>query len=218
MTAQPTMAFPDSLTDRCGHVIKLWRVGCEQKWCVQSAGHILKCGSLPSSVPFHFTGRSVDERAGARAVILDHEVIQPVQSLSRVCLFATPWTAACQASLSITNSQGSLKLMSIELVIREKQRRGHSCWQSVTGVFQRMAPRVRTWGLRYNGRWPRGLLCAAEGCLREHEPEFQATQAFHAFIKVKFWGLLLLTSSRSNHLRRDLFSKEVEEFDTPKSS
>ena len=37
-----------------------------------------------------------------------------VQSLSRVRLFATPWTAAHQASLSITNSQTWLKLMSIE--------------------------------------------------------------------------------------------------------
>ena len=37
-----------------------------------------------------------------------------VQLLSRVQLFATPWTAACQASLSITNSQSLLKLMSIE--------------------------------------------------------------------------------------------------------
>ena len=37
-----------------------------------------------------------------------------VQSLSRVRLFATPWTAACQASLSITNSKSLLKLMSIE--------------------------------------------------------------------------------------------------------
>ena len=40
-----------------------------------------------------------------------------VQSLSRVQLFATPWTAARQASLSITNSQSLLKLMSIESVI-----------------------------------------------------------------------------------------------------
>ena len=37
-----------------------------------------------------------------------------VQSLSRVQLFATPWTAARQASLSITNSRSLLKLMSIE--------------------------------------------------------------------------------------------------------
>ena len=37
-----------------------------------------------------------------------------VQSLSCVRLFATPWIAARQASLSITNSQSSLRLMSIE--------------------------------------------------------------------------------------------------------
>ena len=37
-----------------------------------------------------------------------------VQLLSRVRLFATPWTAARQASLSITNSQSLLRLMSIE--------------------------------------------------------------------------------------------------------
>ena len=42
---------------------------------------------------------------------------QSVQSLSRVQLFATPWTAVRQASLSITNSQSSLKLMSIESVM-----------------------------------------------------------------------------------------------------
>ncbi|KAB0346012.1 hypothetical protein FD755_024339 [Muntiacus reevesi] len=40
-----------------------------------------------------------------------------VQSLSCVQLSATPWTAACQASLSITNSQSLLKLMSIESVM-----------------------------------------------------------------------------------------------------
>jgi len=40
-----------------------------------------------------------------------------VQSLSYVQIFATPWTAACQASLSITNSQSLLKLMSMESVM-----------------------------------------------------------------------------------------------------
>ena len=40
-----------------------------------------------------------------------------VQSLGHVWLFATPWTVALQASLSITNSQSLLKLMSIELVM-----------------------------------------------------------------------------------------------------
>ena len=40
-----------------------------------------------------------------------------VHLLSHVQLFATPWTAACQAFLSITNSQSLLKLMSIESVM-----------------------------------------------------------------------------------------------------
>ena len=40
-----------------------------------------------------------------------------VQSLSHVWLFETPWIAARQASLSITNSQSSLRLMSIESVM-----------------------------------------------------------------------------------------------------
>ena len=40
-----------------------------------------------------------------------------VQLLSRVRLFATPWTAACQASLSVTNSWSLFKLMSIESVM-----------------------------------------------------------------------------------------------------
>ena len=39
------------------------------------------------------------------------------QLLSRVQLFATPWTAACQASLTITISRSLLKLMSIDLVM-----------------------------------------------------------------------------------------------------
>ena len=43
--------------------------------------------------------------------------VSSVQSLSRVQLFATPWTAARQASLSITNSQSLLRLMSIESVM-----------------------------------------------------------------------------------------------------
>ena len=46
-----------------------------------------------------------------------HLYISSVQSLSRVRLFATPWTTAHQASLSITDSQSLPKLMSVELVM-----------------------------------------------------------------------------------------------------
>ena len=44
-----------------------------------------------------------------------------VQLLSHVQLFVTPWIAACQASLSITNSQSSLRLMFIRLVMPSSQ-------------------------------------------------------------------------------------------------
>ena len=46
-----------------------------------------------------------------------HVQFSSVQSLSCVQLFATPWTAAHQASLSLTNSQSLLKLMSIKSVM-----------------------------------------------------------------------------------------------------
>ena len=46
-----------------------------------------------------------------------HKSFSSVQLLSRVQLFVTPWSAACQASLSITNSWSLLKLMYIESVM-----------------------------------------------------------------------------------------------------
>ena len=48
---------------------------------------------------------------------MDQQEDSSVLLLSRVRLFVTPWTVAHQASLSITNSQSLLKLMSIELVM-----------------------------------------------------------------------------------------------------
>ena len=61
--------------------------------------------SIPES---HWDRRAAPRFPGAAAV----------QSLSRVRLFETPWTAARQASLSFTNSWSLLKLMSIESVMR----------------------------------------------------------------------------------------------------
>ena len=49
--------------------------------------------------------------------VLSFTSVSSVQSLSRVRLFATPWTAARQASLSISNSWSFLKLMSVESVM-----------------------------------------------------------------------------------------------------
>ena len=53
----------------------------------------------------------------SKALILRHSAFSSIQLLSHVQLFATPWTAACQASLSITNSQNLPKLMFIESVM-----------------------------------------------------------------------------------------------------
>ena len=49
--------------------------------------------------------------------VTSFHMFSSVQSLSRVWLFVTPWTAVCQASLSIANCQSLLKLMSIESVM-----------------------------------------------------------------------------------------------------
>ena len=65
-------------------------------------------------------GRSKQKRRPREADSLqwcNNSHISSVQSLSRVQLFATPWTAARQASLSITNSRSPPKPMSIELVM-----------------------------------------------------------------------------------------------------
>ena len=53
--------------------------------------------------------------------IYDKKPTNSVQLLSRVWLFATPWTAAWQASLFFTNTPSLLKLMSIELVMPSNQ-------------------------------------------------------------------------------------------------
>ena len=57
------------------------------------------------------------ERSGYRGHPCHITDVSSVQSLSRVWLFATPWTAARQASLSITNSRSLLRPMPIELVM-----------------------------------------------------------------------------------------------------
>ena len=68
----------------------------------------------PSKAP----GRVTVQAALAVVYFSCKKFFSSVQSLSRVQLFATPWTAAHQSSLSITNSQSLLKLMSIESVMQ----------------------------------------------------------------------------------------------------
>ena len=93
---------------------------------------IISCLLLPSYKDSKFQEKSFKPNicllspcSGSQKPILfilarNHYVSPPfssVQSLSRVRLFATPWIAAHQASLSINNSQSSLRLTSIESVM-----------------------------------------------------------------------------------------------------
>ena len=74
-------------------------------------------GPLLGLTPPHPPDISFQSQKGSRQSPLLALLSVVVQSLSRVQLFATPWTAAHQASLSITNSQSLLKLMSIKSVM-----------------------------------------------------------------------------------------------------
>ena len=72
-----------------------------------------------------------------------------VQSLSRVRLIVTPWIAACQASLSITNSWSLLKLMSIESVMPSSHLilcHPFSCLQSLLASGSFPMSQLLTWG------------------------------------------------------------------------
>ena len=87
-------------------------------------------------------GKKEISLSGQEVSVLIHiYIFSSVHSLSRDQLFATPWTAACQASLSITNSQSLLKLMSIELVMQSISSSviPFSCLQSfpLSGSFPR---------------------------------------------------------------------------------
>ena len=76
-----------------------------------------------------------------------------VQSLSHVQLFATPWTAACQASLSFTVSQSLVKLISIELVMPSN----HLILCCPLLLLPSVFPRIRVFSneLAHPFRWPK---------------------------------------------------------------
>ena len=76
-----------------------------------------------------------------------------VQSLSHVRLFETPWTAACQASQSITNSQSLLKLMSITSVMPSN----HLSLCCPLSLLSSIFPSIRVFSneLVFCIRWPK---------------------------------------------------------------
>ena len=100
-----------------------------------------------SGLPFLSPGHLLDPgiKVGSSALQVDSSPpsqswysVVVVQSLSCVQLFATPWTAACQASLSFTVSWSLLKLMSIESVMPSNHLSQHQvfCYSSPKGLRQ----------------------------------------------------------------------------------
>ena len=76
-----------------------------------------RCGPR-TALPSHYNRTSQRHALPSNSsLLITHSQFSSVQLVSHVQLFATPWTTAHQASLSITNSWSLLKLMSIELVM-----------------------------------------------------------------------------------------------------
>ena len=89
-------------------ISRVWSVSCPlSQWCYPT---ISSSATLLLLLPSVFPSIRVFPNESALC-------ISSVQLLSHVRLFATPWTAACQASLSITNSRSLTKLISIQLVM-----------------------------------------------------------------------------------------------------
>ena len=106
-----------------------------------------------------------------------------VQSLSRVQLFATPWTAAHEASLSITNSWSLLKFMSIKsvmpsnhLILCHPLLLLPSIFPSITVLSNKLALRIRWpkyWSFSFSISWLVGSLCSPKD-----SQEFSPTPQF----------------------------------------
>ena len=89
----------------------------ESNWDLLPFRQILYQPSYPRSPVGYYTALKMNKLSLYEATWMSLRNFSSVQSLSRVRLFATPWTTAHQASLSITNSWSLLKLMSVESVM-----------------------------------------------------------------------------------------------------
>ena len=92
-----------------------------------------------------------------------------VQSVSRVWLFVTPWTAACQASLSFTISQSLLKLMSTESVMPSNHLI-FCCYL----LFPSNFPSIRVFSSEstFSIRWPKYWHFSFSNCLSSEYSRF----------------------------------------------
>ena len=87
-----------------------------------------------------------------------HFQFSSVQSFSHVQLFGTPWTAALQSSLSITNSQSLLKLMPIESVVPSN----HLILCCPLLLWPSIFPSIRVFSIKsvLRFRWPKCWSCS----------------------------------------------------------
>ena len=85
-------------------------------WITTNCGEFLRRWEYQITLPAN-TCLLGNLYVGQEATVRTGDGISSVQSLSHVQLFKTPWTAACQGSLSITNSRSLPKLMIIESVM-----------------------------------------------------------------------------------------------------
>ena len=130
------------------------------KWLSQVSGHPLSCihekeieKKFPGNENSEFTLSNFNIQAKAMLIIfmmLNITSLVVVQSLSCVQHFVTPWTVACQASLSFTISWNLLKLMSIELVMPSNYLilscpllLLHSIFASIRVFSDELAPHIR---------------------------------------------------------------------------
>ena len=114
------------------------------------------CISISRDLEIHILKKSgTFSDARSRIPNATSDQIRPDQSLSRVQLFATPWIAARQASLSITNSRSSLRLTSIESVMPSS----HLILCCPLLLLPPMPPSIRVFSNEstFRMRWPKYL-------------------------------------------------------------
>ena len=103
------------------HTLKLHSLICKEGQCPLVDSCVLMSthgvDSPPSALALH-QGLNGNPYTTVSSKVTARNVVVVLQLLSHVRLFLTPWTAACQASLSFTISQSLLKLMSMESVLR----------------------------------------------------------------------------------------------------
>ena len=127
-----------------------------------------------------------------------------VQSLSRVQFCATPWIAACQASLSITNSWSSLRLTSIESVMPSS----HLILCRPLFLLPPIPPSIRVFSnesaLRM--RWPKSWSFSFS-IIPSKEIPFQETQPRRGKNKSELQGLTLSSLVRACGMRRGVWGR-----------